>query len=153
MARPCTDCPPMRKQKLTASIHGKQAIFEGWGHEYQDGSRGGMSPIGRARERFNASPEGRAYNAVTASLAAGEVACQVQSPVCTGLAQHQDEALPRGRAGGIAAALRDGPTPTLSCDPCNSFLAENLVWAAENGFARLKPPASSLSALPKDNTK
>lgn len=123
-------------------VHIKALNLPGY-HQWRDPSRAGLDPIGAGRRRFNESPEGRAYNAVTASLRSGEVACQVQSPVCTGIAQHQDEALPRGRAGGIAAALRDGPEPTLCCDPCNAWLPQNLVWAAENGFARFKPPVTS----------
>lgn len=130
--------------KKNHPVHIKALRLEG-AHDYMDPSRAGLSPIGAARERFNASPEGRAYNAVTRALADGETACQIQSPVCTGIAQHQDEQLPRGRAGGIAAALRDGPAPYLCCDPCNSYVAENIVWATENGFARLKPPASEVS--------
>jgi len=130
---PCARCGA----KQSHSIH-IRALGMAGNHPYEDGSRAGLSPIGEARERFNASERGREYNAVTRALAAGEVACQIQSPVCTGLAEHQDEALTRGRAGGLAAALRDGPEPSLACDACNTYLAENLVWASEHGFARLK---------------
>jgi hypothetical protein len=127
--------------KKSHSIHVLALGREG-AHQYQDGTRAGLSPIGKARERFNESERGKAYNEVTRALRAGETACQIQSPVCTGIAQHQDEALPRGRAGGIAASLRDGPAPYLACDACNAYLAENLTWAAEHGFARLKAKGS-----------
>lgn len=142
MAAPCVNVlweggPVCGSTKKTAPVHSKHHPQH---HEYLDGSKAGLSPIGKARERFNASERGKEYNRVTRALKAGETACQIQSPVCTGIAQHQDEALPRGRAGGLPAALRDGPAPYLACDRCNTFVAENLTWAAEHGFARLKPP-------------
>ena len=108
-------------------------------HPFLDSSKAGLSPIGQARERFNESERGQEYARVNRELRRGETPCQIQSPVCTGIAQGQDEALPRGRAGGLAASLRDGPSPTVCCHACNSYVAENLTWAAEHGFARLKP--------------
>ena len=142
MAEPCVNVlydggPLCGSTKKTAPVHSRHHPQY---HEYLDGSKPGISSIGKARERFNASERGKEYNAVTRALKSGEVACQIQSPVCTGIAQHQDEALPRGRAGGIAASLRDGPAPAPCCDRCNSYVAENAVWAHENGWARLKPP-------------
>lgn len=141
MAEPCAFKLPSGgtcgSTKKTAPVHSRHHPQY---HQYLDASKAGLSPIGKARERFNESEAGKAYNAVTRALKAGETACQIQSPECTGIAQHQDEALPRGRAGGIAAALRDGPAPSLACDACNSYLAQNLVWAAEHGHARLKAP-------------
>ncbi len=133
----------------SCAVCGKPRDFEGIHsrhtpgfHPFADSSRAGLSPIGKARERFNESERGREYARVNRELAKGETPCQIQSPVCTGIAQHQDEALPRGRAGGLPAALRDGPAPYLACDPCNGYCAENLVWASEHGFARLKPKAT-----------
>lgn len=59
--------------------------------------------------------------------------CQVVSPVCTGFAEHLHEPLTRGRSGGLRAAVEQGGTID-SCDPCNGYIGENPVWAAEHGF-------------------
>lgn len=105
-----------------------------WEHDFEDPRRSGLQPVGKAKQRFDRSPAGRTYNARTRELAKGETACQILSPVCTGIAQHQHEALTRGRAGGIAAALRDGPKPISCCDSCNGYASENPVWARERGL-------------------
>ncbi len=55
MARPCATCPPTRKQKLTASIHGKQAIIEGWGHKYEDKTTPGIPALSEGRRNYAAS--------------------------------------------------------------------------------------------------
>jgi phage tail tape-measure protein len=45
-------------------------------------------------------------------------------------------------AGGLEAALRDGPPPIPCCDRCNSYISENPVWAAENGWLVSKKEAA-----------
>ena len=70
----------------------------------------------------------------------GREPCQIQSPVCTGFVEHLHEPLTRGKAGGLEAALREGPPPIPACDACNSYVSENQVWARERGFiVRLAP--------------
>ena len=69
-----------------------------------------------------------------AAIGDGTEPCQIVSPVCTGYAEHLHEILTRGRAGGLEAALRDGPPPVVACDACNGYVGENPVWAAENGW-------------------
>lgn len=69
----------------------------------------------------------------------GHEPCQIQSPVCTGYVEHLHEPLTRGKAGGLEAALRDGPPPIPCCDPCNGYVSENQVWARERGFIVRRP--------------
>lgn len=105
-----------------------------FGHPYKDDRDTNLSAIGAAKKRFNASPAGKKYNAHTRELGKGETRCQIMSPVCTGIAQHQHEDKARGKAGGIAASIRKGTTLFDACDPCNGYCSENQVWARERGF-------------------
>lgn len=57
MARPCATCPSTRKQKKTASIHGKVAIREGWGHLYTDKSTPGLNAESEGRRNYRQSEE------------------------------------------------------------------------------------------------
>ncbi len=50
--------------------------------------------------------------------------CQARTAVCTGRVEGIHEVLPRGRAGGLKAALRDGPTIDC-CHACNSYISEH----------------------------
>jgi hypothetical protein len=59
--------------------------------------------------------------------------CQIVSPVCTGVSEHLHEPMPRGRAGGLEAAVRMGGT-IPACDACNGYVSANPVWAKERGF-------------------
>lgn len=86
--------------------------------------------------RFNQSEAGKEYRAHVRELGKGETYCQIQSPVCTGIAQHLHEVLTRGRAGGIEAAIEKGPKPIECCNSCNSYVSENPVWAMERGLLR-----------------
>lgn len=108
-------------------------------HDFSDPRPAGISPVGQrdrpgAGQRFIASEEGKEYRA-KAKAARGQP-CQIVSPVCTGYAEHLHEPLSRGRAGGIAAALRDGPEPIPCCDACNGWVSEHPVWARERGLLR-----------------
>lgn len=69
------------------------------------------------------------------AVGGGRRPCQIQSPVCTGFVEHIHEILPRGRAGGLAAALRDGDTAFV-CDACNGYVSEHPVWAHANGWLK-----------------
>ena len=101
-------------------------------HEFNDTRPVGLSPVGRRAQRFQRSSEGRAYKQ-TKREARG-TPCQIVSPVCTGYVEHLHEPLPRGRAGGIEAALRDGPDPIPCCDACNGYVSDHPVWARERGL-------------------
>lgn len=104
-------------------------------HPYLDSRRAGLQPMSEGMRAFR---EASGYN--EAAEASKGQACQIVSPVCTGRAEHLHEPLPRGRAGGLKAALRDGPAPIPACDACNGWIMENQVWARERGFI-VKPPA------------
>jgi hypothetical protein len=84
--------------------------------------------------RFNASPEGMEYRSHVRELAKGEVACQIQAPGCTRVAEHIHESATRGKSGGLDAAIRKGTLLFDACDSCNSYCSENQVWAMERGF-------------------
>jgi hypothetical protein len=98
-------------------------------HAFLDASAPGLKPMSEGMRNFRKES---GYDAAVRE-AKGEP-CQVLSPVCTGYAEHLHEPLARGRAGGLKAALRDGPAPIPCCDPCNGYIGENQVWARENGF-------------------
>lgn len=101
-------------------------------HDFVDPRPSGISPIGRRMMRFQGSEAGREYER-TKRETKGQP-CQIQGPTCTGYSEHLHEPLPRGRAGGIEAALRDGPKPIECCDACNSYVSEHPVWARERNL-------------------
>lgn len=101
-------------------------------HDFVDPRPVGMNPIGKRAQRFQASDAGKQYEQAKRETK-GEP-CQIVSPVCTGYVEHLHEPLSRGRAGGIAAALRDGPPPIPCCDACNGYVSEHPVWAREKGL-------------------
>ena len=101
-------------------------------HNFVDPRPVGMSPIGKRTQRFQASDAGKEYER-TKRETQGEP-CQIQGPTCTGFVEHLHEPLSRGRAGGLAAALRDGPAPIPCCDACNGYVSEHPVWARERGL-------------------
>ena len=84
--------------------------------------------------RFNQSEAGKEYRARVRELGKGETYCQIESPVCTGIAHHLHEDKTRGKSGGIDAAIRKGTRFFDACDPCNAYVSENQVWARERGF-------------------
>lgn len=90
-----------------------------------------MRPMSAKRAKFY----GQTYRPMRdAAVGDGREPCQIQSPVCTGYVEHLHEPLTRGKAGGLEAALRDGPKPIPACDRCNSYVSEHQVWARERGF-------------------
>jgi hypothetical protein len=101
-------------------------------HDFVDPRPAGISPVGQRMTRFNQSDAGKEYRA-QAKATRGQP-CQIVSPVCTGFSEHLHEPLSRGRAGGIEAALRDGPEPIPCCDACNGWVSEHPVWAREKGL-------------------
>lgn len=103
-------------------------------HDFQDPRPVGISPVGKRMQRFNASDAGKEYRAHSRELSKGETVCQIQSPVCIGTAQHIHEDKTRGKSGGLDAAIRKGTRLWDACDPCNSYVSENQVWAREKGF-------------------
>ena len=103
-------------------------------HDFVDPRPAGISPVGQRMTRFNESEDGKKYRAHARELAKGETVCQIQSPVCTGIAQHIHEDKTRGKSGGLDAAIRKGTRLWDACDPCNSYVSENQVWARERGF-------------------
>ena len=103
-------------------------------HDYLETKHPGLNPVGRRARRWQASEEGKAYRAHTEELRKGETPCQINSPVCIGVAQHIHEDKARGKTGGIEAAIRKGATLWDACDPCNEYCSENQVWARERGF-------------------
>ena len=113
--------------KRAASVH-LSRINPGW-HAYQNSKRPGLQPMSEGMQAFR---DASGYNA--AAAAAKGTPCQVISPVCTGRAEHLHEPLSRGRAGGLKAALRDGPAPIPACDACNTYISDNPVWARERGL-------------------
>ncbi len=62
--------------------------------------------------------------AVKAAVGDGDEPCQARTPACTGRVEGIHEVLPRGRAGGLKAALRDGPTIDC-CHGCNRYISEH----------------------------
>lgn len=101
-------------------------------HAFVKAAYQGLRPVGEITERFNRSEGGKEYRK-QAKQARGK-RCLIQSPVCTGSAEHLHEPLSRGRAGGIAAALRDGPPPIPSCDACNGYVSDHPQWGREHGW-------------------
>lgn len=125
----------MKKRLLCAVCEEiKNHSIHTYDHDFIDPRPVGISPVGRRMQRFNASDAGKEYRA-QARATRGQP-CQIVSPVCTGYAEHLHEPLSRGRAGGIEAALRDGPAPIPCCNSCNSYVSEHPVWAREKGLLR-----------------
>lgn len=114
-------------------------------HDFVDPRPAGISPVGQRQQRFYASDAGREY-AATKRANQGEP-CEMRNIlgeaawfeagmqfICTKVGEHLHEILPRGRAGGIAAALRDGPEPRWLCDNCNSHVSAHPAWSKEHGL-------------------
>ena len=173
MARPCATCPPTRKQKLTASIHGKQAIIEGWGHKYEDKTAPGIPALSEGRRNYAASEAHKAayehvegeciffaggapldcYGPITPGhivgrSVTGDLEISDRYPVAPQCARHNTEvdSSPELRtwAENNTFMWHDGLLYRYRYDRA-TFVRELL-----NGYVS---PASSLSALPKDNTK
>lgn len=112
--------------------HGGSGYTHDWLKPEVRKERAPMSPIGAATERFNASEDGIEYRARV--IAERGAPCPVRAPGCTGKVEHLHEKLSRGRAGGIQAAVRDGPPPVGMCDNCNDHISRYPRWAKENGW-------------------
>ncbi len=121
-AKPCAVCEASK----SASVHSRwHPSF----HAYEDSTRAGLQPMSRGMRAFRKES---GYD--EAKAAARGTPCQILSPVCEGVAEDLHEPLARGRAGGLKAALRDGPAPIPACRPCNEYVMENQVWARERNF-------------------
>lgn len=121
MAKPCIVCDG----KKTAGIHSRHHPQF---HKYLDDTTPGVKPMSEGMRNFR---QESGYDAAV-RVAKGRP-CQIVSPVCTGQAEHLHEALTRAKAGGLKAAVANGPVFD-SCDACNSYIQENQVWAMEHGF-------------------
>ena len=113
---------------LSAPVHSRH-YREADGHEFADPRRPGLQPMSEGMKVFR---KVSGYDA--AVRAAKGKPCAIASPICSGIAEHLHEPLPRGVAGGLAASLRDGPKPVESCDRCNGYVAEHREWAESHGF-------------------
>lgn len=98
------------------------------GHPFVLDAEPGLKPMNEGVRNWR---QQSGYN--DAAKAARGKRCQIQSPVCTGTAEHLHEPLSRGRAGGLRRAVEIGGTVD-ACDPCNGYVMENQVWAYEHGF-------------------
>lgn len=111
-------------------------VFE---HEFVPEERPGFGsqrqPIRARSEQMETYYRDTRRPAVRKAVGNGRRLCQIESPVCTGYVEGIHESAPRGRFGGLRAAVEAGPTFD-SCNACNGYCSENPVWAAENGFLR-----------------
>ena len=128
----CAECGKIRNHTIHTTDH-----------RFVDPRPAGLSPIGQRTVRFNDSEDGKKY-ASTKRANQGKP-CEMRDFlgeaawfeagmqfICTKVGQHLHEILSRGRAGGIAAALRDGPRPLWLCDQCNSHVSTHPKWAEEH---------------------
>lgn len=128
-AYPCRNTLPSGAECGASKNHAVHGRFHREYHEYMRDKPVGLQPMSAGMRAFRRES---GYEA-SAKEAQGKP-CQVLSPVCTGYAEHLHEPLSRGRAGGLKAALRDGPAPIPCCDRCNSYISENPTWAREQGL-------------------
>lgn len=109
--------------------HAVHSRFHPQFHEYLDARTAGLQPMSAGMRAFR---KNSGYDAAVEE-AKGKP-CQIMSPVCTGLAEHKHEVLPRGRAGGLKASLALAPAVD-ACDACNGYVTgEGLTWGREHGF-------------------
>lgn len=132
MAAPCSTCPQARKQKKTASIHGKVAIREGWGHAYTDGSPAGLQGVSAGRRAHLASEaHAKAYEHVAGECIffAGGAPMDCYGPITPG------HIVPRSVAGSLEEADRWPVAP--QCALHNREVDANpelRTWASEHTF-------------------
>ena len=125
---PCESCGASKNHAAHSKWHQQY-------HEYVS-PRVGWQDKPRSKLASRSARQQAVYDdgyAEAAAEARGEP-CQVVSPVCVGTAMDLHEPLARGRAGGLKAALRDGPPPITACRPCNSYIMDHQVWARERGL-------------------
>jgi hypothetical protein len=122
-ANPCAapNCGASRNGGIHSRFHPQY-------HAYMDPRKPGLKPM---REGMSATRQEIGYEDELA--AAKGTPCQIVSPVCTGVSEHLHEPMPRGRAGGLEAAVRMGGT-IPACDACNGYVSANPVWAKERVF-------------------
>lgn len=142
----CVDCGQVK--------NGSNHVGETWAHDYEPprkqsawGSQ--RQPINQRSDRTRAyyeSPGGR-RDQVRAAVGDGRRPCQIKSPVCTGYVEGIHESAPRGRFGGLKAALESGPTFD-ACHACNRYCSENAVWASERGFLRSNKGSEARNTQP-----
>lgn len=87
-----------------------------------------IAPVAEKRKPIN-----RMYTAKAALFIATHPKCAINSPVCTGKAQHVHHT--KGRIGDQLLKESDW---LPSCDPCNGYIEQHDAWARENGFKQSK---------------
>ena len=122
--KPCYDC----EGKRTAGVHSKHHPEY---HPYRDSTEPGLKHVSAGMSEFR-----RTSGYDKAVKAAEGSPCQVQSPECTGTAEHLHEIKSRGRHGGLRGAYRGPEDGTPCCDACNAYIGQNPVWAAEQGWLK-----------------
>lgn len=118
----------LSKNALVHSRHYQEADA----HDFMDPRKPGLKPMSERMAEFR---EASGYNA--AVKAARGKPCAVGFDGCMGIAQHLHEPLSRAQAGGLKAALRDGPPPLPCCDYCNEAIEQTVngrAWALAHGF-------------------
>lgn len=77
--------------------------------------------------------EGREYRKIVKEMLAENKFCQVNSPVCTKIAQGLDHIQKR-----TPANYLDRANLQRSCNACNQYKEEHPEWAEENGKSKSK---------------
>ncbi len=168
MAALCASCGA----KKSHSIHLKALGMDG-NHPYLDASKAGLKPVSDGRAEYLASQTHKdAYGAQNAPVCVFEAAGAPEA--CYGpLTKHH--LFPRARAGSLERAERVAPVAN-ACSTHNTWASQAGIEWAESHYVTIGgrdwhlllsdaearelertgrefKPASSLSALPKDNTK
>lgn len=124
-------------------------------HEYQPEARAGFGsqrqPINLRSAKRERYMETERRPAVRKAVGNGRKPCPVKSPHCTGYVEGIHETAPRGRFGGLEAAVDAAPTVGC-CHACNSWLSEHPREAQERGLLRsntLTGEKSTFQPLPK----
>jgi len=103
------------------------------------------SPMARGKKRINPRSKKReAYmvgrrERVAEAVGDGHNPCQMRAPGCTGSVEGIHEVLPRGRAGGLEAAERDGETMNV-CHACNEWASQHSEEAERKGWLKKARP-------------
>lgn len=123
--------------RKTASVH---VGYDDGTHEYVEERRGGfgqqrkpINPRSEKRERYMREVR---RPAVRQAVGDGRQPCEVRiEGVCTGYVESIHETAPRGRFGGLEAAVAAGETKR-TCNACNGWLSEHPREAQERGLLR-----------------
>ena len=100
-------------------------------HDYVDAKQAGLQPMSAGMRRYR---EESGYNEAVQEVRGWP--CEIKSPVCSGAAEHIHEVLPRGRAGGLRAAVESGAGLLATCDNCNQYVSEHPLWSEMRGFLK-----------------